>query len=67
LFGKFAWDEHRASFCWQGEQPTAFIKYIIRYFHVLGYFFALYEMGKIGRASKKPSNKVKIDITKTDN
>jgi hypothetical protein len=32
---------------------------------VLGYFFALDEMGKIGRASKKPSSKVKIDITKT--
>jgi len=50
----------------------AFIKYIIRYFHPLGYFFALVcffarvcfhaldDMGKIGRVSKKPSNKVKI-------
>jgi hypothetical protein len=32
---------------------------------VLGYFFALDEMGKIGRASKKPSNKFELDITKT--
>jgi hypothetical protein len=32
---------------------------------VLGYFVELDEMGKIGRASKKPSKKIKIDITKT--
>jgi len=34
-------------------------------FFALVCFHALDEIGKIGRGNKKPSNEVKIDITKT--